>query len=130
MILVTGIFPEDLKQSRLTLILKDGYKSECGNYRLISVISIIAKVLEMLISDQLALYLNDSNIIVKQQSGFRKWHSIETTLLHMTDQYLLNMEIFERLRWEPIENILKKREIIMTFKGHSRRAPRVHVRNV
>ncbi len=26
-------------------------------------------------------------------------------------------EIFERLGWEPIENILKKREIIMTFKA-------------
>ncbi len=39
-------------------------------------------------------------------------------------------EIFERLGLEPIENILKKREIVMTFKGHSRRAFRVHVRNV
>ena len=26
-------------------------------------------------------------------------------------------EIFERLGWEPIENILNKREIIMTFKA-------------
>ena len=26
-------------------------------------------------------------------------------------------EIFERLSWEPIENILKKREITMTFKA-------------
>ena len=46
----------------------------------------------MFISDQLALYLNDNNIIVKQQSGFRKCHSTETALLHITDQYLLNMD--------------------------------------
>ncbi len=92
LVLVTGIFPEDLKQSRVTPIFKDGDKSECGNYRPISVISIIAKVLEMLISDQLALYLNDNNIIIKQQSGFRKRHSTETALLHTTDQYLLNMD--------------------------------------
>ncbi len=55
LVLVTGIFPEDLKQSRVTPIFKDGDKSECGSYRPISVISVIAKVLEMLISDQLAL---------------------------------------------------------------------------
>ena len=46
----------------------------------------------MLISNQLAFYLNDNNIIVKQQSGFRKCHSTETALLHMTDQYLLNVD--------------------------------------
>ena len=90
--LVTGIFPNDLKQSRVTPIFKDGDKRECGNYRPISVISTIAKILEMLISNQLAFFLNDNNIIVTHQSGFRKCHSTETALLDMTDQYLLNME--------------------------------------
>ena len=37
--------------------------------------------------------------------------------------------IFERLGWEPIENILKKREITMTFKA-IKDEPRLHVRNV
>jgi hypothetical protein len=91
LVLVTGIFPDDLKQSRVTAIFKDGDKSECGNYRTISVISAIAKVLEMLISDQLAVYLSDNNIIVKQQSGFRKCLSTETALLHITDQYFVSV---------------------------------------
>ena len=82
---------DDLKQSRVTPIFKEGYKSECGNYRPISVIPTIAKVVEMLMSDQLALYLSDNNIIVKQQFSFRKCHSTETVLLHITDEYLLNM---------------------------------------
>ena len=91
LVLVTGIFPDDLKQSRVTPIFKDGDNSECGNYRTISVISAIAKVLEMLISDQLAVYLNDNNIIVKQQSGFRKCLSTQTAILHITDQYLVSV---------------------------------------
>ena len=59
LVLVTGIFPDDLKQSRVTPIFKDGDKRECGNCRPISVISTIAKILEMLISNQLAFYLNE-----------------------------------------------------------------------
>ena len=92
LVLVTGIFPDDLKQSIVTPIFKDRDKRECGNYRPISVISTIAKILEMLISNQLAFYLDDNNIIVTQQSGFQKCHSTETALLDMTDQYLLNMD--------------------------------------
>ena len=61
---------DDLKQSRVTPIFKEGDKRECGNYRPISVIPTIAKVVEMLTSDQLALYLSDNNIIVKQQFSF------------------------------------------------------------
>ena len=62
-------------------------KSDCGNYRPISVIPAIAKILEKLISDQLIEYLNN-NIISNQQSGFRKSHSTETALMQITDQYL------------------------------------------
>ena len=69
---MSGIFPDDLKQSRVTPIFKDGDKRECGNYRPISVILPIAKILEMLISNQLAVYLNDNNIIVTQQPGLSK----------------------------------------------------------
>ena len=69
-------------------------KSDCGNYRPISVIPAIAKILEklVLISDQLIEYLNNNNIISNQQSGFRKSHSTETALMQITDQYLLNMD--------------------------------------
>ena len=91
LVLVTGIFQDDLKQSRVTPIFKEGDKNKCGNYSPMSVISAIAEVLQTLISDQLAFYLND-NIIVKQQSGFRKCHSTETALLHVTDQYRLNKD--------------------------------------
>ena len=83
--LVTGIFPDNIKQSRVTRNFKDGDKRECGNFRPISVIPTVAKILEMVISNQLAFYLNGNKIIVTQQSGFRKWHSTETALLHMTD---------------------------------------------
>ena len=46
LVLVTGIFPEALKIARVTPIYKEGNKSECENYRPISVIPALAKILE------------------------------------------------------------------------------------
>ena len=83
LILETGIFPEDLKQAKVTPVFKADDKSDCGNYRPISVIPAIAKILEKLISDQLIEYLNHNNIISNQQ---------KTALMQITDQYLLNMD--------------------------------------
>ena len=44
LILDTGIFPEDLKLTRVTPIHKEGDTSERGNYRPISVIPALAKI--------------------------------------------------------------------------------------
>jgi hypothetical protein len=65
----------------VTPIYKEGDKNECGNYRPISVIPAISKILEKLVYDQLLNFLNGNKIITKRQSGFRKYHSTETASL-------------------------------------------------
>ena len=52
----TGIFPEDLKTAIISPIYKSGSKTECCNYRPISVLSTVAKILEKLISVQLPIW--------------------------------------------------------------------------
>jgi integrase len=89
--LATGIFPDELKMAKVTPIYKEGDKSNCGNYRPISVLPVIAKILEKLICDQLREFLNENNIS-KQQSGFRKLYSTETSLLQITDKWLMNID--------------------------------------
>ena len=42
--LQTEIFPDDWKLTMVSPIFKEDSKTECGNYRLISVISTVAKV--------------------------------------------------------------------------------------
>ena len=90
--LQTGIYPDDWKLAKVSPIFKDGIKTVCGNYRPISVISIIAKLFEKLVCNQLKTYMMNNNIITKNQSGFRVHHSTETTLLDLTNDWLHNMD--------------------------------------
>ena len=88
----TGIFPDDMKLAKVTPIYKSGDKTECGNYRPISVISAVAKVFEKLVYRQLSEFLDNYQLLSTNQSGFRTHHSTETTLLCSSNQYLVNMD--------------------------------------
>ena len=68
------------------------YRNDCNNYRPISVLSIIAKVFEKLIFQQLTAYLESNNILTKQQAGFRKKQSTQTSLLGATNSWYINMD--------------------------------------
>jgi hypothetical protein len=90
--LKSGIFPDDFKIARVSPIYKSGNKKERGNYRPISVLSIIAKIFEKLVYSQLNKFLTENSILSPCQSGFRKGHSTTTALLENTDSWLLNMD--------------------------------------
>ena len=85
-----GIFPEDLKNATISPIYKNGDKSGCSNYRPISVLSNVAKILEKIVYNQ--LISNENNILTKSQFGFRKSHSMTTSLLKSTNKWLLNID--------------------------------------
>ena len=58
----TSIFPTDWKLARVTPIFKKCKKDDLDNYRLISIISVVAKIFEKLIVEQLYEYLNNNNL--------------------------------------------------------------------
>ena len=88
----TGIFPYDFKTAVISPIHKAGCKTECSNYRSISVLSSVAKIFEKLITQQLEIYLETNEILVQQQAGFRKKHCTQTSLLSITNQWFINMD--------------------------------------
>ena len=51
-----GIFPDDWKCRRVAPLFKAGARNDVNNYRPISVISVVAKVFERIIFDQLYAY--------------------------------------------------------------------------
>ena len=73
-------------------MFKQGERTDVNNYRPISVISIIAKVFERIVYDQLYSFLANEEIITNQQSGFRSLHSTVTALLEATDSWALDID--------------------------------------
>ncbi len=89
----TGIFSSDWKVSRVTPIYKSGGKFCMSNNRPISVISIVAKIIEKLIHNQIYEYLIKENLLANSQHGFRPNHSTLTALLDITNRWYQNMDI-------------------------------------
>jgi len=79
-VLSTGIFPERLKFSEVTPLLKKGDITEFSNYRPISLLTSLSKITEKIIFKRLYNYLNDNNILVGDQYGLREKLSTETLL--------------------------------------------------
>ena len=75
-----GMFQDDWKCARVILVLKQGDRDDPSNYRAIPVISVMARVFERIVHDQLHSYLEVHDIICKYQSGFRTIHSTVTAL--------------------------------------------------
>lgn len=89
--LATSTFPHEWKQAKVTPIFKDGDRSDVSNYRPISVLSTVSKIIERAVHDQLYSYLTENNILHPSQSGFRSGHSTNTALLDVSDFILNNM---------------------------------------
>ena len=91
--LKTGKIPSDWKEAKVSPIYKGGDRTDKNNYRPISVISVVMKILERAVHDQLQTYLMEHNMLSAQQSGFRKGHSTDTVLTFFYDYLLKQMDV-------------------------------------
>ena len=62
-------------------------KIKISNYRTISVVSVISKVFENVIFDQLGEYFETNTLFSPQQYGFRRNSSTELTALELLDRW-------------------------------------------
>lgn len=88
----SAVFPSRWKVARVTPIHKDGSRDEKKNYRPISVLCTLSKILEKHVGKSLLNYLQYNNLIYINQSAFRKDHSTETALINLTDKLLFDMD--------------------------------------
>ena len=81
-----GEFLAVLKIAKVTPTFRKGDKLDVNNYRPISLISNISKIIEKLIHKRLNSFLEQSNIFYPFQFGFRDYHSTTHALIEITDQ--------------------------------------------
>ena len=82
--------PKEFKTARIMPIHKGKSKTDLNNYRPISILPIISKILEKLVHKQLYSYLTEHDLIQSGQSGYRKYHSTTTCLCDISEYLLQN----------------------------------------
>ena len=65
-------FPDSCKLAKLKPIHKKGSLTEASNYRPISLLPLISKVIEKAIHDQTSAFFNPRNLLYNYQSGSAK----------------------------------------------------------
>ena len=71
---------------------KEDIKSDPNNYRPISILPIVSKIIEKVVFNQLYEYLISNNLLADSQHGFRPMHSTLTALLEVPKNWYLNID--------------------------------------
>ena len=91
--LQSGIFPDDLKNAALRPLLKGAkLKTEDKNYRPVSNLHYLGKLIERAACDQMVQFASRTGNIEKNQSAYRVGHSTESALLKVKSDLLHAMD--------------------------------------
>ena len=88
-----GIYPDCLKHAEVTPIYKKKDALDKSNYRPVSLLTVISKVVEGLFTDQMMIYFD--NILCKELSAYRKKHSCESVILKCVEDFKLSLDANE-----------------------------------
>ena len=89
-----GSFPSHFKSALVSPLLKKSTldKDNLKNYRPVSNLSFLSKVLEKFVAIRLNSHINSSNASNHYQSAYRKFHSTETARLKIHNNILSSMD--------------------------------------
>ena len=83
--ITSGVVPNDMKMARIKPLYKKNSPLDIGNYRPVSILSIVSKILERSVHTQLSEFLCENNLLFEFQSGLRDKYSTDTCLIHLLD---------------------------------------------
>ena len=67
-----GVFPTAEKYGKVIPIYKSEDRSSFDNYRPISILNTVSKVIEKIVYEQISDYLEENELLCPQQFGFRR----------------------------------------------------------
>ena len=82
----TGVFPTKLKVSKTIPIFKAGERTSCDNYRPISLLSAISKILEKIVANSLVNHLEINKLLYENQYGFLRGRSTVHNITKLTNR--------------------------------------------
>ena len=81
----SGTVPNDFKTAKVIPLFKKSNNTEACNYRPVSILCAVSKILEKAVYIQLEQFLVNNNLLYEHQSGFRSSHSTDSCLIHLFD---------------------------------------------
>ena len=91
---IAGIFPSCLKSALIIPTLKKTSldPESLKNYRPISNLPFLGKVIERVVCSQFMSYVAKNSLLPSRQSAYRKNHSVETTLVRVQNDLLQSLD--------------------------------------
>lgn len=83
--LETGEVPKDWRTADVVPLYKSGNKEEAGNYRPVSLTSVVGKIMEALLKERLVEHLVVNGLQDPRQHGFTRGRSCQTNLVEFFD---------------------------------------------
>ena len=77
----SNTFPDFLKISEIIPVFKKGNRHLCSNYRPISLLPTLSKIIEKVVAKQIEDYLHSHNLLSNSQFGFQSKNSTESAVL-------------------------------------------------
>jgi len=87
----TGDVPQEWRDALIVPLFKKGNRSDPCNYRPVSLTSVVCKVMERIVKDNVVELLNEYKVIKGSQHGFTRGRSCLTNLLEFFE------EVYERI---------------------------------
>ena len=107
----TGEIPKEWSLANICPLFKKGDRSLARNYRPVSLTCIPCKLLEHIVCSNIMAHLDEHELLSDRQHAFRKWHSCETQLTTVINDWAKILD--KKGQVDTLYSILKRLSILL-----------------